>query len=108
MDHIKNVTAEVAKITPEEQKSELFRVLSSLSDRASFERLFEDLCTFNEIEQMAQRLVAAELLIGGATYNQVMAKTGISSATLSRVSRCLQRGSGGYSEILRDSIEKKD
>ena len=108
MDHIKNETvSEVAKITPEEQKRELFRMLASLDGAASFERLFDDLCTYNEIEQMAQRLVAAELLIGGATYNQVMSKTGISSATLSRVSRCLQRGSGGYSEIVRATLNDK-
>lgn len=109
MDHIKNENpAEVEKITSDEQKRELFRILASLDGEASFERLFDDLCTYNEIEQMAQRLVAAELLIGGATYNQVMAKTGISSATLSRVSRCLQRGSGGYSEILRGALKDED
>ena len=100
-----NIT-ETEKITAEEQKRELFRVLSALGGDKEFELLFEDLCTYNEIEQMAQRLVAAEMLLGGATYNRVMARTGISSATLSRVSRCIQRGSGGYAEILKKNLDK--
>lgn len=106
MDHINDKLTENEKITSDEQKRELFRVLAALSDAESFSVLFEDLCTYNEIEQMAQRLVAAELLMDGATYTQVMARTGISSATLSRVSRCIQRGSGGYSEILRAMTDK--
>ena len=61
----------------------------------------EDLCTHKEIEQMAQRVKAAELLLDGKTYAQVIAETDISSATLSRVSRCIRYGDGGYRRVLR-------
>ena len=62
--------------------------------------LFEDLCTTKEIENMAERLHAARLLLEGNTYNQVMTQSDISSATLSRVSRCVQYGKG-YSALLK-------
>ena len=62
--------------------------------------LFEDLCTKNEIEKMAERLYAAKLLLEGKTYNQVISETDISSATLSRISRCVQYGDG-YSQLLK-------
>lgn len=61
---------------------------------------FDDLFTGAEIEQFAQRLRAAKLLIEGNTYNQIIGLTDISSATLSRVSNCVRRGGGGYKRIL--------
>ena len=63
--------------------------------------LFDDLCTIKEIENMAERCFAAKLLLEGNTYSQVMAQADISSATLSRVSRCVQYGKG-YSKLLKD------
>lgn len=57
-------------------------------------QLLDDLCTRKEVEQMAQRLRAARLLMEGKTYAQVIEQTNISSATLSRVSRCVQYGQG--------------
>ena len=66
--------------------------------------LFDDLCTAKEIEKMAERVEAAKLLLEGKTYNQVIAETGISSATLSRVSRCMQYGKG-YSKLINVSKE---
>jgi TrpR-related protein YerC/YecD len=62
--------------------------------------LFDDLCTRKELENMAERLYAAKLLLDGNTYNQVMAQSDISSATLSRVSRCVQYGTG-YAKFLK-------
>ena len=62
--------------------------------------LFADLCTDKELENMAERLYAAKLLIEGKTYNQVMELSAISSATLSRVSRCVQYGKG-YKNLLK-------
>ena len=79
---------------------ELFRVLLKLKTVKDFENLFADLCTNKEIEQMASRIKAAKMLIDGKTYNQVIEKTDISSATLSRVSRCVQYGEG-YSKFLK-------
>ena len=63
--------------------------------------LFEDLCTNKEIEQMVQRIKAAKLLIEGNTFNQVTEKCDISSATLSRVSRCVKYGKG-YNKIFNN------
>ena len=53
-----------------------------------------------ELEKMAQRLEAAKLLLQGQTYEQVIEKTSISSTTLSRVSRCIRYGNGGYKTII--------
>lgn len=62
--------------------------------------LLEDLCTYTEVEQMAQRVKAAQLLQEGKTYSEVIAATNISSATLSRVSRCVRYGSGAYEKFV--------
>lgn len=79
--------------------NELFELIISMETIDDCKALFEDLCTVKEIEQMAQRVKAAKLLIEGKTYNQVIEETDISSATLSRVSRCVQYGKG-YSKFL--------
>lgn len=82
----------------------LFEVLSRLDGEEQFKAFFEDLCTFQEVEKMQQRIECAQLLLNGETYNRIIEKTDISSATLSRVSRCIQRGSGGYSELLKNIL----
>ena len=84
----------------QEKIDTLFRVITALESQQQCRDLFEDLCTRKEIEKMAERLYAASLLLAGNTYNQVIAQTDISSATLSRVSRCVQYGKG-YSQVLR-------
>ena len=86
---------------PKEMRiDELYRLIAQIHDPADVEALFEDLCTRKEVENMAERVFAAKLLMAGNTYNQVMAQADISSATLSRVSRCVQYGSG-YSRLLK-------
>lgn len=84
----------------------LYEVLSLLEGPMEFKMFFEDLCTYKEIEQMAQRVECARLLLENKTYSQIIAKTDISSATLSRVSRCVQHGSGGYNKLLPKIIDK--
>ncbi len=79
---------------------DLFSLIVSLQTEEECALLFEDLCTAKEIEQMAQRIKAARLLIDGKTYNQVIKECEISSATLSRVSRCVQYGNG-YKKFLK-------
>lgn len=81
-------------------KKKLFLLLASIDNEKDIEELLSDLCTEREVEQMAQRIVAAKLLIEGKTYNQVIKKTDISSATLSRVSRCVQYGNG-YKKFVK-------
>lgn len=83
-----------------DNKTRLYELLASTDNPKDIEKLFEDLCTKKEVENMAERLHAAELLMAGNTYNQVMSQVNISSATLSRVSQCVQYG-GGYSKLLK-------
>ncbi len=78
----------------------LYQLIAEIDDPEDIRALFGDLCTAKEIENMAERCYAAKLLLEGNTYNQVMAQADISSATLSRVSRCVQYGSG-YSRLLK-------
>ena len=78
----------------------LYQLLAEIQNPQDIEALLEDLCTRKEVENMAERVFAAKLLMQGNTYNQVMAQVTISSATLSRVSRCVQYGSG-YSRLLK-------
>jgi TrpR-related protein YerC/YecD len=87
-------------IDKQERIDRLFQLIADIQDPEDVRALFSDLCTAKEIENMAERCYAAKLLLQGNTYNQVMAQADISSATLSRVSRCVQYGSG-YSRLLK-------
>ena len=78
----------------------LFDLILSLDNKEDCRAFFDDLCTKKELEKMAERIFAAKLLMEGNTYNQVIAQADISSATLSRVSRCIQYGTG-YAKILK-------
>ena len=93
------------KGTDNKMTDDLYDLIASLKSREDCRKLFSDMCTNKEIEQMAQRICAARLLIKGKTYNQVIEETDISSATLSRVSRCVQYGEG-YRKFLGDGAEK--
>ena len=80
----------------------LFDAILSLENREECYNFFEDLCTVKEVSDMAQRLEAAKMLLDGKTYDQIVKAVEISTATISRINRCIQYGSGGY----RDTIEK--
>lgn len=84
----------------EEMKRILFRTLLACRTEEDVAALLDDLCTYKEVEQMAQRAKAAQMLLEGKTYAEVIEATEISSATLSRVSRCIRHGSGGYRSFL--------
>ena len=84
----------------EEKIGQLYELILALDSPEQCAALFDDLCTRKEIEKMAERLYAAKLLLEGNTYAQVMARTDISSATLSRISQCVQYGQG-YSKLLK-------
>ena len=79
----------------------LYDLILSLQTREECQALFADLCTVKEVEKMAERVHAAKLLMEGKTYQQVMEQSEISSATLSRVSRCVQYGTGYKNFIKR-------
>ena len=87
-------------MSPHEKENALYELIAQISDPEDIRALFDDLCTRKEISNMAERVHAARLLLEGNTYSQVMAQADISSATLSRVSRCVQYGSG-YSRLLK-------
>ncbi len=84
----------------QQRLQELYELIVSLDNLEDCQALFADMCTIKELENMAERCYAARLLLEGATYAQVMEKADISSATLSRVSRCVQYGDG-YSRVLK-------
>ncbi|MBR2498881.1 MAG: TrpR-related protein YerC/YecD [Clostridia bacterium] len=78
---------------------ELFSAILNLKTEQDCEIFFKDLCTIKELDSMAQRVKAAKLLIDGETYEKIISKTDISSATLSRISRCVKYGEG-YKKFL--------
>ena len=88
-------------MSPNNTKIEaLYNVILKLDNMDDCKAFFDDLCTRKEIEKMAERAHAAKLLMEGKTYNQVIEETDISSATLSRVSQCVQYGTG-YTKMLK-------
>ncbi len=86
----------------------LYKTLAKLKTEEEFRIFFEDLCTYKEIAQMGQRLESACLLLDGKTYSYIIEETDISSATLSRISRCIQHGSGGYNKLLVDMRKEEE
>ena len=84
----------------EEKITRLCRLIAGITNEEEIRLLLDDLCTVKELENMAERLYAAELILQGNTYNQVMSQVKMSSATLSRVSRCVQYGKG-YRQVLQ-------
>lgn len=82
------------------QTDGLFRSFLALQDLDECYLYFEDLCTNKEIRDMGQRLTIAKLLKEGSSYMNAAEKTGVSSATVGRVKRCLDYGDGGYDLIL--------
>ena len=88
------------QLSKQQKIDALFELIANISDPVDCKALFQDLCTAKEIENMAERIYSARLLLEGKTYNQIMELADISSATLSRVSRCVQYGDG-YSKLLK-------
>lgn len=82
---------------------EAFLKLETIEECYDF---FEDICTYKEIEAMSNRLEAAKLLNKGKTYEEILKDLNISSSTLSRVSKALKYGTGGYETIIK-RINKK-
>lgn len=77
----------------------LYNAILKLKTLTDCEEFFSDLCTIKELDSMTQRVVAGKLLLLGETYEKIISKTDISSATLSRVSRCVKYGKG-YKKFL--------
>ena len=86
---------------------ELFRAILALETEEDCYRFFEDICTINEIHSIAQRLHVAKLLYERKTYNEVEEITKASTATISRVNKCLVYGADGYRRILEKIYMRK-
>lgn len=78
----------------------LIQALVAIQTPEDCRAFLEDLCTIKELQDMVQRFDTAILLHSGKNYQQIAAQVGVSTATISRVSRCLQYGSGGYRKAL--------
>ncbi len=91
-----------------EQMELLIRALLSLESEEECEQLLSDLCTIREMQDLAQRIEVARLLRAQMTYNDIAQVTGASTATISRVNRCLLYGAGGYEKILSKLEENDD
>ena len=85
----------------------LFKAILDLDSIDDCYMFFEDVCTIKEIQEIAQRLDVALMLDSGRSYQDISAATGVSAATISRVNKCLNYGSGGYRKAI-DSIRGQD
>jgi len=89
-----------------DENDNLFEAFLKLKDVDECYRFFEDLCTVQEIRLMAQRFTVAELIAKGESYTDIAKATGASTATISRVKRCLHYGSDGYTLVLQRKDKK--
>lgn len=78
----------------------LYKGILTLETMEECHRFFEDICTIRELQSISQRFRVAQLLNGSTTYNAIEEQTGASSATISRISKCLQRGPKGYDIVF--------
>ena len=90
-----------------EQIDDLARAMIELDDMDEAYSFFEDIFTIHELQAVAQRLAVARLLRKKVTYQEIAEKTGASTATISRVNRCLTYGAGGYQRML-NKLDKAD
>ncbi|WP_177505347.1 YerC/YecD family TrpR-related protein [Anaerosinus sp.] len=91
----------------DELTDQLCKAVLLLKDTEECYQFFEDICTISEIKALAQRLEVARMLRDGHTYDDIVDRTGASTATISRVKRCLNYGADGYKSILERLDEQK-
>ena len=84
----------------------LYEAIASLQDVEECKKFLQDLCTISELKAMEQRMEVAMLLDQGLIYSDILERTGASSATISRVNRCLHYGADGYRTIIPRMKEK--
>lgn len=90
-----------------EKYDELFKAVLRLESVEDCRKFFEDVCTIKELEDVAQRLEVARLLSEGKNYQEICQTTGASTATISRVNKCLNYGAGGYRLVLNTNGEQE-
>lgn len=89
-----------------EETDALFEAILTLKSIDECYLFFEDACTIKELKEIAQRFYVAKLLRDGQNYQEINAKTGMSTATICRVNKCLNYGGGGYSTVI-ERLEKE-
>lgn len=89
-----------------EMVDHLYQAILSLKDQEDCYRFFDDLCTVGEIQVMAQRWMVARMLQEGETFNAINEKTGVSSATITRVRKYLVYGADGYARVIARLAEQ--
>ena len=87
---------------------QLFRSILLLENEEECYQFFEDICTVSELKSLAQRMEVARMLKAGHTYDDIVEKTGASTATISRVKRCLNYGADGYRFMLERLENQKE
>ena len=97
----------MAKKYDDENIAFLYDAILTLKTREECYSFFEDLCTIPEIKEMSKRLLVAKRLSDNKVYTDIAAETGLSTATISRVNRCIKYGNGGYKMVLDRMDEKK-
>ena len=95
------------KLPKKPRNENMYKAILSLNSVEECMRFFDDLCTVSELMAMEQRYQVATCLNEGMIYNDILAETGASSATISRVNRSLQYGSGGNA-IVFDRMKEED
>ena len=93
------------KLLKKPRSDKLYHAILSLKSVEECKAFFEDLCSISELMAMEQRYQVASCLHNGMTYNDILAETGASSATISRVNRSLQYGKGGYDIVFQRTEE---
>ena len=88
------------KIGKKEKSEQLYKAILQLQDEEECYAFFQDLCTVSELRSMEQRFQVASLLDDGMIYNDILERTGASSATISRVNRSLNYGTGAYAQLF--------
>jgi len=91
----------------DESLENLVKAIINIDSEEECYAFLDDLCTIRELQDMAQRFETAVLLTNGMNYQQIAEKVGASTATISRVNRCLQYGEGGYKAVI-EKIGKQD
>ena len=90
----------MSKFIDKETGDALYEAMLTLKTKEDCHKFIQDLCTMSEITAMEQRMDVAMMLEEGLIYRDILEKTGASSATISRVNRCLHYGSGGYKTVI--------
>ena len=90
----------MVKIGKKEKSDQLYKAILQLKDEQECYDFFQDLCTVSELRAMEQRFEVASLLYDGMIYNDILERTGASSATISRVTRSLSHGTGAYARLF--------